>query len=251
MDDLLTTKQVQEYLQVDRTTIYRMLNDGRLTGVKVGHQWRFPRSQITAVLKEVMVLSKDEQPSITPEILPIHCIQVIQDVFADIAGVGSVTTTKEGQPLTNISNACRFCYLILASEMGYRACVNTWKKLAIRNPAEDRTFLTCHTGLQYAYSRINIDNEFAALLIAGQYLLEDSDPEGAAVRSSKLAQQYGINAAELAEAARDVPVLEERIQSKIDKWLRKVAVTFGEISNERAELMSRLNRIAEMTKIKD
>ncbi|MCA9947998.1 MAG: helix-turn-helix domain-containing protein, partial [Anaerolineales bacterium] len=38
MEDLLTTRQVQELLQVDRTTVYRMRKDGRLTGVKVGQQ---------------------------------------------------------------------------------------------------------------------------------------------------------------------------------------------------------------------
>jgi excisionase family DNA binding protein len=38
----LTTRQVQNILQVDRITIYRMLQDGRLKGVKIGQQWRFP-----------------------------------------------------------------------------------------------------------------------------------------------------------------------------------------------------------------
>ena len=34
MTDLLTTRQVQDILKVDRITIYRMLQDGRLKGVK-------------------------------------------------------------------------------------------------------------------------------------------------------------------------------------------------------------------------
>ena len=38
MPNLLTAKEVQELLSVDRTTIYRMLKDGRLKGVKVGNQ---------------------------------------------------------------------------------------------------------------------------------------------------------------------------------------------------------------------
>ncbi|MCA9936705.1 MAG: helix-turn-helix domain-containing protein [Anaerolineales bacterium] len=50
MDDLLTTKQVQDLLQVDRTTVYRMLKDGRITGVKVGQQWRFHRQEVENLL---------------------------------------------------------------------------------------------------------------------------------------------------------------------------------------------------------
>ena len=50
MDELLTTRQVQSILQVDRTTIYRMLKDGRLRGVKVGQQWRFHDTDVRALL---------------------------------------------------------------------------------------------------------------------------------------------------------------------------------------------------------
>ena len=34
MDKLLPTKQIQALIKVDRTTIYRRLNDGRLNGVR-------------------------------------------------------------------------------------------------------------------------------------------------------------------------------------------------------------------------
>ena len=40
MENYLTTKQVQDLFKVDRITIYRMLQDGRLKGVKIGNQWR-------------------------------------------------------------------------------------------------------------------------------------------------------------------------------------------------------------------
>lgn len=46
MDDLLTTRQLQDLLRVDRITIYRMLNDGRLRGFKVGGQWRFSPREV-------------------------------------------------------------------------------------------------------------------------------------------------------------------------------------------------------------
>jgi excisionase family DNA binding protein len=51
LEELLTTRQLQDLLQVDRVTIYRMLADGRLRGFKVGGQWRLPRRQIEAWLQ--------------------------------------------------------------------------------------------------------------------------------------------------------------------------------------------------------
>ncbi len=249
MDELLTTKQVQEYLQVDRTTIYRMLNDGRLTATKVGKQWRFPSSQIKAILAESLVSPEEDNPPITPEVLPIHCVQVVQDVFAEVAGVGSVTTTKEGEPLTDISNSCQFCNLILASEKGYQACINTWKNLSSLPPTAEVSFFTCHAGMQYAHSRINIDSEFSALLIAGQFHLDNGQAEQTADDIQELAGKYDIDTQELTEAAGSIPVLDKRIKDQIGRWIHKVAVTFGQIGSERAELMGRLNRIAEITKL--
>ena len=46
MTDLLTTSQVQDKLRVDRTTIYRMVEDGRLPAIRVGKQWRFQEDAI-------------------------------------------------------------------------------------------------------------------------------------------------------------------------------------------------------------
>ena len=51
MSEFLTTRQLQDILRVDRTTIYRMADDGRIPAVKIGSQWRFPRQSIEGWLK--------------------------------------------------------------------------------------------------------------------------------------------------------------------------------------------------------
>ena len=110
MDELVTTKQVQNLLQVDRITVYRMLKDGRLSGVKVGSQWRVPRTELQELLLGERSLEVTPERELHPaEILPVHCLQVIQDVFAEMSNVGSLTADPEGQPLTEISNSCEFC----------------------------------------------------------------------------------------------------------------------------------------------
>lgn len=46
MPDLLSPKQLAEYLQLSQRTIYRLLERGDLPAVKVGGQWRFRRAAV-------------------------------------------------------------------------------------------------------------------------------------------------------------------------------------------------------------
>ena len=40
----LTTKEVARYLRVNEYTVYRLVSQRKLPGIKVGSQWRFKRS---------------------------------------------------------------------------------------------------------------------------------------------------------------------------------------------------------------
>ena len=42
----LTARDLEELIRVDKSTIYRMAEDGRLPAVKVGRQWRFPEDAV-------------------------------------------------------------------------------------------------------------------------------------------------------------------------------------------------------------
>ena len=153
MNTLLTTRQLQDLLQVDRITIYRMLNDGRLQGFKVGGQWRFSRQAIQRWLQEQQAsLEVPESPEATerlgpsPEALPLSCIQAIQDIFAEALGVGTVTTAVDGRPITPISNSSRFCNLILSTEVGRQECIGSWRAAAAER-GDTPQLATCHAGL--------------------------------------------------------------------------------------------------------
>jgi excisionase family DNA binding protein len=245
MNELLTAREVQDLLKIDRTTSYRMLKDGRLTGVKVGKQWRFARQELDALLSGAD--GADEVPAPRPtDVLPLHCVQPIQDVFAEVAGIGAVTTAPNGEPLTQLSNGCRFCTLMLSSASGRQACMRSWRQLAAqsdRRPA----FVACHAGLQYARARIEVNGELIALLIAGQFYADAPDPDETLGRIERLAATHGIDAHALAEAALDIPTLDQRMRAKISTWLERVASTFETIGHERNELMGRLRRIAAMS----
>ena len=248
MPNLLTAKQVQELLNVDRTTIYRMLKDGRLSGVKVGQQWRFPAAEIDQLLSgEKNVLGEVSTDDFF-EALPIHCMQPMQDVFAEISGVGSVITDMDGLPLTRISHSCDFCKLVLGSTEGRKACFGSWREIAAQ--AEDGAdFVQCHAGLKYANGHIEANGEMVASLVAGQFYNEKPDPEEERARVRGIAEKFGINPDLLVQAAQDIPVCGPERQGRLGVWLQRIADTFSEISGERADLMARLKRISEVSVI--
>jgi excisionase family DNA binding protein len=44
--ELLTLKQVAEWLQISDRTVHRLIAEGKLQGLKVGRQWRFEKAEI-------------------------------------------------------------------------------------------------------------------------------------------------------------------------------------------------------------
>jgi excisionase family DNA binding protein len=246
MADLLTTKQLQDLLKIDRTTIYRMLEDGRLTGVKIGNQWRFTKEQIDALMSGGAKKNESEPLANPNDVLPINCIQPIQDVFADIAQVSSLTTAPDGTPLTRMSSPCKFCSLILGTRSGKEACIASWQKLGLRSEMHPR-FVTCHAGLHYARARIEIDGDLKAMVIAGQFYSFKPDRGEEQERVTTLAKKHNIDPRLLYDAAAEIPVVDERKEEQIGSWMEKIAHTFEHFGRERSEMMTRLRKIADIS----
>lgn len=244
MNELLTTKQVQDYLKVDRTTIYRMLKDGRLNGIKVGKQWRFPRSEIEG-LSSVPV-AYGGLTTAYDNALPLDCVQTIQDVTADTMEVGAVVTDEDGFPLTAVSNSSRFCQLILGTESGRQACMASWRRL-FRQGGDAAQMTTCHAGCQVGHSPIVINGRTTTQFVAGQFHITPPKPVLQQERIRQLAQTHGLDEAELAAAAQEIPVLPPEKREKIARWLQKLAGTFSVMAQDRMTMLDRFRKIADMS----
>jgi excisionase family DNA binding protein len=59
---LLTAREVQRLLHIDRSTVYRMAEDGRLPAIRVGRSWRFPAEPIEALLGQGDAPESDMAP---------------------------------------------------------------------------------------------------------------------------------------------------------------------------------------------
>jgi excisionase family DNA binding protein len=253
MDDLLTTRQLQDLLRVDRITIYRMLNDGRLSGFKVGGQWRFPRREIEAWLQEQQsrmgwatgpALPADG-PLPFSQIMPLSCIRAIQVVCAEAMDIALVTTDMNGVPLSGVSSSCDFCTLILATERGQLRCSESWRQ------RPDGHVRPCHAGLLCASRPISVDGEPVAITAVCQFVSPGAEADRLAWQSNlaDLAQSLSLPEADLWAVAGGVRAIPEGQLLRVPQLLQRVADTFSEIARERLDLLGRLEKISEMSRI--
>jgi len=57
-DDILTINDVAEFLRMPVSTIYKLVQDGKIRGVKVGKHWRFLKKDL-----ELLFIQKGEEHS--------------------------------------------------------------------------------------------------------------------------------------------------------------------------------------------
>lgn len=50
-DEILTLKEVAQYLKMTEKTAYRLVAEGKLPGFKVGGSWRFRKDEVEKLTK--------------------------------------------------------------------------------------------------------------------------------------------------------------------------------------------------------
>lgn len=165
--DLLTARDVQQLLHVDRSTVYRMADDGRLPGIRVGNSWRFPRGEITALLRRTpkpVQAAGAAAPAVGHELAPLG--QAVTDVAAELLGVSMVVTDMAGQPVTQVANPCGWFRTVQADPSALAACIDSWAQLA-SHPDLATEFTDSPLGFQCARSFVRSGNQLTGMLLAG------------------------------------------------------------------------------------
>ncbi len=57
-DDILNIQEVAEYLRIPVSSVYKLAQEGRLPGVKVGKHWRFLKKDL-----KLLFVQKEEEHS--------------------------------------------------------------------------------------------------------------------------------------------------------------------------------------------
>ncbi len=266
MADLLTTRQVQEILQVDRTTIYRMVDAGQLPAVRVGKQWRFARAEIESWLRTQMApaapgasgtrsggaTSANEAGDATPAAyglrssLPLACTQMIQDAFADALGVMIVVTDMDGQPVTEISNPCGLFEATMRDLDGIAGCVRHWQEMA-GNLVLEPKFAPSLMGLLCARGLIRSGNELQGMVFVGG-IAPDNWPPSPESRAL-LAQQFGLSAERFEANMENVYRMDRATRERVLQFVQRIADIMSHIMEDHNALAGRLKAIASLTSL--
>lgn len=156
---LLTARQVQELLGIDRSTVYRMAGDGRLAAIRVGKQLRFPADQITDLLA-------GSDPAAEPALIDPVAARAAIRVAADLLGVSMVVTDMSGEPITEIANPCDWFKDTEDREEKLRACFAEWQQMAHDNNLSPR-FRQGSVGFECARAFIRVGSSLVGMVVAG------------------------------------------------------------------------------------
>jgi excisionase family DNA binding protein len=244
MESFLTTKQVQDLFKIDRITVYRMLQDGRLKGVKIGNQWRFPQQEVERLLSggQVAFSISEEKDSI----FPIHCVQTIQNLFTSVSKCSALIIDQNGDQVTQISQPGPVCKILLANEKGNELCKSFWREIAREAKGRSEIF-TCPAGLNCFGSIILNQNKKQGVFLAGEFYMGDSDMSQNIEILKHIARDCGINEQEIMAVATLVRRLSAEEQKHLSYQPEAAAMAVESILSERTAFMDRLQQIANLT----
>ncbi len=66
-DEIFDIKQAAEYLQIKERTLYRLVGDGEIPGIKVGGQWRFSKRCLEGMFLKIRDKGNGDSVEIQPD----------------------------------------------------------------------------------------------------------------------------------------------------------------------------------------
>jgi len=58
MREIMTAEEVAQYLKLNKITVYKYANEGKIPGIKIGNRWRFNREKIEELVKKARLGSE-------------------------------------------------------------------------------------------------------------------------------------------------------------------------------------------------
>lgn len=255
-DKLLTTRELQDLLQLDRVTIYRMVKEGELPALRVGGQWRFSSEAIEAWLQgqrgeqapqtSRRELSPDLAGLQLDDLIDLPTLQAIQNQFAELVGVAAFITDLDGQPFAPCSRCSAFCQIIHSRPAGMAACQASWRSIALLDE-EGAAIHVCHAGIQYASAPVSVGNQRLGMVTAGQFLTETPDPDAFRQAALAIGERLGISGEALAAAMNSINIVSHQQALQITALLQTIANALSGIGYQGYQARQTLARIAELT----
>lgn len=239
MANFLTSQEMQDLINVDRSTVYRMAEDGRLPGVKIGRQWRFPADRVAAQLGLAPMATESTPRHGTgvdrglAQLLQPEVAQSVADLLGELFGVMAVVTDMDGCPLTSVANPCGY-YAAIADRPGaVEACLSQWRLFADEPHVAPRWVRT-HLGFLCARTFLWVDLRPVGMIVIGGVAPPAWPPEPAFVDS--IADEVGISRQLLNDAVAQTWHLDLDDQRRMLRLLSQMGDLVSQLASARSRL---------------
>lgn len=243
----LTTRQLQELLQVDRLTIYRMLDAGEIPAFKVGRQWRFDSREIKRWLSgqgEAQSVGNEQTElaarSQGTENLPLAGMQTIQDSFAQALGLRLVIVTDDNRALTTPSNEQPLEQLLQTTSggMGYLTELIEREQKPVLMPEEEASVGLLSQALQ-------LGQQLQASLCCGPFVYAERK-ELLKADLVRIAQASDLPSESLSELLLKTRMFNATERSQLAAILASVAVALETLVEQDLAFQHHLQKIANL-----
>jgi excisionase family DNA binding protein len=265
-DRLLTSRELQDYLHLDRITIYRMLQSGEIPAMKVGGQWRFSQADIDEWLKShrgkggIVPAPPQVQPLPPAEALSIatrplaslrvcdlvapSCLEIIQGSFAQALNVVVGITDLAGAPLVPFSSCCAFCQYGWTSPAFWQRCQASWSALSAIEEAEPQVHV-CHAGIKYAVAPVQVNGQRLGLVVTGQFLPGAPDITFRR-RIRQVSTECGLDEDRLLAEIGSIRIMDQEHIQLVTRLLVTIASALSEIAAQNFLVRQKLAQAAQI-----
>ena len=253
MADMLTAKDIQDLLHVDRSTVYRMAEAGSIPAMRVGRQWRFPADQVTQWLNNSataavapatpapVTVNLPESP--LNKLLPLECVQLMQDTFADMLDVMIVVTDMSGHPVTEVSKPCGPFKAISQLPNALEKCIADWAHFGEILELEPK-LIRSHLGLLGTRGLIRVGRELKGMVVIGGIAPREWPP--APAHLAEISAEFGVTADAFDPYLDEVSYLSDEQLATVLKMVQRFANILAHIITERRQMVGKLEAIAQI-----
>lgn len=240
----LTTKDLQDLIRVDKSTIYRMAEDGRIPAVKIGRQWRFPEGAVREMLGRAPVHPRQarEQRTLLSSLDP-EVIQAVAELTARTLGGMVVVTGMDGRPMTEVVNPCGLFSAVASEPDVLPKCIDTWAHYGAV-PDLVPAFRPSQFGFLCARAFIRVGNELLGMVIVGGIAPDVWPPSDGAITAA--ASGFGVDPAVMRDHIDEVHHLDVGAKARVLDLLPQFGVLLSRMAESSSSLVGRLDAIASL-----
>lgn len=235
--ELLTVNEIKHWLHLNRVTIYRLIRENNLPAAKVGGQWRFQRAAVEDWLNgqafldpPALARKEDDTLSIT-DLLSVDELQPLLEQFAAAAGMSVFLVDMDGSPIMECRNCSPFCQLAQSTHNGETACMASRTRPAPEG--HELSYFTCHAGLNYLETPVEIEGNRIALAIVGPFIADETQREAIRQALPGIAQHIGVEPGLLLEQMHTIASFSDDKVAPLAELLAHVVSAISQVAYNR------------------